>query len=158
MAEHTEEKISAPRMVALILLALVSLACLMAGGTPYVMAIETWADHGHVFRGFELIDWLIGLIGAAIVAVGLVVAGIVLRLLQWTYAPLASLLLSIASAGFLIATLLIYSQTGNGENSIEVVLLQGLCILGLFVIALPPFLHWLLAKRRPSAADLPKAP
>jgi hypothetical protein len=156
MAENVEEKISVLRMVALITLALVSLACLIAGGTPYVMAIQTWADHGHVFQGFELIDWLVGLIGAAIVAVGLVVAGIILRLLPWKHAPFAGLLLSIASAGFLIATFVIYSQTGNGENSIEVVLLQGLCILGLFVIALPPFLHWLFARRRPSA-DLPKA-
>lgn len=157
MAGNVEEKTSAARLVALVLLALVSLACLVAGGTPYFLAIETWAEKGHVFQGFEMIDWLIGLVGAAIVALGLVAAGIALRLMPWRRAPLASLLLSIASAGFLVATFLIYSQTGNSENSIEVVLLQGLCIIGLFAIALPPFLHWLLARRPPSAADLPKA-
>jgi hypothetical protein len=156
MAEDTEEKVGTARMIALILLAIASLACLIAGGTPYAMAIETWVDKGYIFQGFELIDWLVGLIGAAIVAAGLLLAGIVLRLLRWRHASFASLLLSAVSAAFLVATFVIYSQTGHGENSIEVVLLQALCIVGLFVIALPPFLHWLFAKRRPATADLPK--
>jgi hypothetical protein len=68
--------------------------------------------------------------------------------LRW---PLASLSLAILSAGFLIATFLIYSRTGNGADSFEVVLLQGLCILGLFILSLPPFLHWWFAKPKTSS-------
>jgi hypothetical protein len=140
--------------IALGVLVVFSLACILTGGTPYVMAIQSWAEHDHLFTGFLLIDWLVGLLGGAVIAVGLLIAGLVLRFLRWNRAPLASLMLSIMSTSFILTTFLIYSMTGNADDSVEVVVLQALCILGLFVIPLPQFLHWLLARRKIAPAPL----
>lgn len=140
-----------------VILVIMGLICLSVGGTPFSFVLSEWIAHGYVFENIEMaFDWVFGLIGAGIIALGLVFFGIFLRIVRW---PVGSLLLSIIAAGFLLATFLIYSRTGNPPDSIEIVILEGLCILGLFVVALPPFLHWLLARRRAAVAgNLPKAP
>jgi hypothetical protein len=140
-----------------VLLVIMGLICLGIGGTPFSFVLSDWIAHGYVFENIEMaFDWVFGLIGAGIMALGLVFFGIFFRIVRW---PLGSLLLSAIAVGFLIATFVIYSRTGNAPDSIEIVLLEGLSILGLFVVALPPFLHWLLAKRQvPVAGNLPKAP
>lgn len=138
-----------------VVLFIFGLVCLVIGGAPYAYVLSDWIDHGYVFNTIEMaVDWIFGLIGAGLIAVGLVLFGIVLRLAR---SPLGSLILSIIAAAFLIATFLVYSRTGNAPDSIEVVMLEGLCIVGLLAAALPPFLHWLLARRPAPAADLPKA-
>ncbi|MDB5522678.1 MAG: hypothetical protein JWM58_441 [Rhizobium sp.] len=139
--------------------ALVSIACIMTGGSAWGYGIARWAEDHYLFKGWGMIDWIVGLFGGGIVAAGLLLAGFFFRFLSWNKAPLASLGLAVVSVAFLIATFLIYSQTGNADDSNEVVLLQGICILGLFVLALPPFLHWMLARPRPASATtkIPRA-
>ena len=76
----------------------------------------------------------------------LIIFGLMLRLLDWRRAPLASLVLAVLGTGFIIATYLIFSDTNTTSDSIEVVFLQGCCIVLLLLVALPPFLHWAMAK------------
>jgi hypothetical protein len=158
MADDIRETFDWLRWSVLGLLALLSLACIGAGGFLYVWIVADWLQSHSSFSGLQMIGWMAGLIAAAVVGVGFLFAGLFLRFLQWPHAPLASLLLAVFSAGFIIVTYQVFSDTGNGSDSIEVVLLQGACIAGLFAIALPPFLHWLLARRRSLATAVSKVP
>lgn len=130
------------RRIALGLTAILSIAFVITGAIAWGMAIGTWARDGYSFHGWGLIDWTIGMISAAVVAPGLLLAGLFFRFVPWDRAPQASLGLAIVSVTFILATVLIYSDTDTATDSFEVVLLQGNCILGLFVLSLPPFLHW----------------
>ena len=136
----------------LALLAVLGLAGIFVGMVPYGMAIGSWADAGYEFTGWGVLDWLVGLIGAAMVAAGLLFGGFFFRFVPWSGAPLASLGVAVLSAMFIIATFAIFSRTSNSDDSMEVMLLQVVCILCLFVLSLPPFLHWLKAKRPVSLA------
>jgi hypothetical protein len=130
------------------ILGLLALGLFVLGLLPYGAAVGTWFDAGFVFRGFHLIDWLVGLLGAGLMAIGAFLGGICLRLLHWKHAPLASLGLSIVATALVMATLYIFSKTNTSEDSIEVVLLKMVSVVVLLLTALPPFLHWLLARRK----------
>jgi hypothetical protein len=157
VADDIEDRISWVRWVGLGVLGVLSLACIVTGGIFYGWIFADWMQGSGGFRGLQMIGWLVGLAAAAVIGAGLVFAGLFLRFLPWVHAPLASLLLAVVSAGFILFTYLVYSDTGNGGDSIEVVLLQAGCIIGLFIGPLPPFLHWLLAKRRKPIEYLSKA-
>lgn len=127
------------------------------GSIVYIPIVETWAGDPRGFYGIDgAVKWIIGLMAALAIAVGLVLAGIVMRLLRCQQAPRASLVLAILGAGFVIGTYLVFSDTGHSDNSIEIVVLQACCIALLFVVPLPPFLHWAMAK--PDIARLPTEP
>lgn len=130
------------------ILAVLALGLFVLGLLPYGAAVGTWFDAGFVFRGLNLVDWLVGLLGAGLMAIAAFIGGILLRLLHWKHAPLASLGLSIVTTALVMATLYIFSKTNTSEDSIEVVLLKMVSILVLLLTALPPFLHWLLARRK----------
>lgn len=131
------------------LMGLVSLACIGTGGTAWAYGVQTWAQHDYLFSGWQMLDWFIGLLGAALVGVGLLISGFFFRFVRWPKAHLASLALSIMNLAFILVTYAIYSQTSDGLSSPEKLMLQAGCILGLFVVVLPPFLHWFLARQRP---------
>jgi hypothetical protein len=139
------------------LLALLSAACVMSGGFFYVWIVADYLQHHSPFVGLQMLGWMLGLFSAGVISAGLLLAGVLLRLLPWPRAPLASLGLAIAAVAFVILTCLVFSDTGNGGDSIEVVVLHGVCILYLFLIALPPFLHWLKAKPEPIVPQAPRA-
>lgn len=143
--------------IALGLLAVLSLACIVTGGIFYFWVVGDYLQDDSPFVGLQMLGWILGLMAAGVVMAGFLLAGLLFRFLPWSHAPLASLILSIVSVFFVIATYLVFSDTGNGDNSIEVVLLQGACIVCLIVVALPPFLHWARAKPKPVAVDPPGA-
>lgn len=147
MAEDSTDKtgIWAGR-AAFAIFALLGLACLALGGSVFTASVSAWYDGGDGLK--DMLSWIFGLVAAVVVAAGLLFAGLALRFMRWGGAPKASLLLSILSAGFVILTYWIFSKTGNPSDSIEVVILQGICILLLFVVSLPPFLHWLIPRRK----------
>lgn len=105
------------------LLALLGLACIVSGGIFYVWIFADWLQGSGGFTGLQVIGWIVGLIAAAVIGVGLALAGLFLRFLSWAHAPLASLVLSIVSTGFILMTYLVYSDTGHETDSIEIVLL-----------------------------------
>ena len=141
------------------LMALVSLACIGTGGTVWAYGIQTWADHGHVFSGWQMLDWFVGLLGATLAGVGLLIAGFLFRFVRWQKAPLASLVLSILSLAFILGTYAIYSQSQSDMESADMILLQAGSFVGLFLVVLPPFLHWNMAKQghQTAAATSPPA-
>ena len=139
------------------LMAGISLALAGAGGTLWVDAVGTWSDHDYLFSGWQMLDWFFGLIGAAMVGIGLLVAGLVLRFVPWARASLASLVLSIVALVFNLGTYGIFSRIQSGLHSLDLLILQSGCVLGLFIVVLPPFLHWLHAKPAGSAAMPPRA-
>jgi hypothetical protein len=124
------------------LMALVSIACIGTGGTACGYAIQTWAEHDHLFSGWGMLDWLVGLLGAGLVGVGLLIAGFIFRFIKWDKAPIASLCLSIVSTACILGVYAIFSQTNNSSDSVDMLILQAGSILSLFIVALPPFLHW----------------
>lgn len=143
--------------IALGLLAALSLACIITGGIFYGWVVGDYLQDDSPFVGLQMLGWILGLMAAGVVMAGFLLAGLVFRFLPWQQAPLASLGLSIVAVLFIIATYLVFSDTGHGGDSIEVVLLQGACILCLIIVALPPFLHWARAKPMPVTIEPPGA-
>jgi hypothetical protein len=145
------------RWILLAVLGIAGLGLLIPGGLVYLTVIGEWADSSNGFSGIEgAIGWLFGLCAAAAIAAGLIIAGVMLRLAHWDRSPLGSLCLAVLSVGFIIGTYFVFSDTNTTENSIEVVFLQGCCIVALLTVALPPFLHWVMAKPQPAITETPK--
>lgn len=138
-------------------LALLSLALVVSGGFFYAWIVADYLEDGSPFTGLQMLGWMLGLLAAGVVSVGLVLAGVLFRLVPWSRAPLASLGLAMTSVAFVILTYLVFSDTGNGRDSIEILALRGACIMNLLLVALPPFLHWVRAKPKPVASHPPQA-
>ena len=157
MAENQDRVGTGARIAVLAVLGIVALTVLIPGVTVYWMAIEDWAADGRGFHDIAgAINWVFGVCAAVAVAAGLVVIGVMLRLLPWQGAKPASLALSILSVAFVIATFWIFSDTDTSSDSIEIIFLQACCIGMLLLAALPPFLHWALAK--PARLPAPTEP
>jgi hypothetical protein len=131
-------------------MALVSIACIATGGAACGYAIQTWAEHDYLFSGWGMIDWLVGLLGAGLVGVGLLIAGFFFRFINWDRAPIASLGLSIVSTACILGVYTIFSQTNNSSDSVDMLILQAGSILSLLIVALPPFLHWFTTRQTPA--------
>jgi len=141
------------------LMGAVSLGCIVTGAIPYGYAIDQWAGDGYIFKGWGLLDWLIGMMGAGLIDVGLLIAGFFFRFIGWHRAPLASLCLSVVSVVFILTTYLIYTQTSDSDRDIDTLILQGTGALSLLIVSLPPFLHWMSASRTlPIAAPATASP
>lgn len=153
-----EDKIgTGARIAVLVILGIVALIIALPGATVYWLVVEDWAGDPRGFHDMDgAINWLFGICATGAIAAGLIVFGVMLRLLRRRQAPLASLALSVLSAAFIIATYLIFSDTDTTPDSIEVVFLQGCCIVLLLLVALPPFLHW--ATNKPESLPAPTEP
>jgi hypothetical protein len=147
--EHDTAGLWAARLV-LGLLAILSLVCIAPAGFLYIWIVADYLQAGRPFSGINMIGWVFGLICAASIGAGVILAGVMLRLMAWSRAPLASLGLAVVSVLFIMLTYFVFSDTGNGSDSIDIVMLQAGCILGLLVAALPPFLHWSMARPKPA--------
>jgi hypothetical protein len=157
MAENQDKVGSVARVVALAILAFFTLSLTVPGAMVYLTVVGDWADSPRGFYGIEgAVGWIFGVGAAVAIAAGLAVAGVILRLLRWRRAPLASLFLAVLGAGFIIATYLVFSDTSTSPESIEIVFLQVASLVLLVVVALPPFLHWAMAK--PVTVPLPTEP
>ncbi len=158
--EESQDRVGrAARVVLLGVLLFFALGLALPGGVVYLTVVDEWAASSRGFYGIEgAVGWLFGVCAAAAVAAGLIIGGIVLRLLPWRRGPLASLVLAILSTGFIIATYLIFSDTNTSPDSIEVILLRVFCIAMLVLVALPPFLHWAMAKPLTAPATLEPHP
>lgn len=140
--------------ILIVIFGVIALGLLFVGSTVYFMIVVEWADSTNGFSGPEgWVGWIFGVAAALAIGVGLILVGICVRLARWSHGPLASLALSVLSVGFIIFTYYVFSDTNTSPDSFEIVLLQGCCILLLLVVALPPFLHWAMAK--PAVAHLP---
>jgi len=143
--------------ILIVIFGIVALGLLFVGSTIYYMIVVDWVESASGFRGPEgWVGWIFGVLSAIAIGVGLILVGICIRLARWSRAPLASLGLSVLSVGFIIFTYYVFSDTNTSSDSFEVVLLQGCCIVMLLLVALPPFLHWAMAK--PVVANLPTEP
>lgn len=157
MAEHQDKVGSGARIALLVILGVVALVLAAPGAIVYWLVVEDWAGDAGGFDDIDgAINWLFGICATGTIAAGIVVIGIMLRIVRWKQAPLASLVLAVLSTGFIMATYMIFSDTNTTSDSIEVVLLQGGCILLLLLGALPPFLHWAMAK--PESFPAPPEP
>lgn len=157
MAENQDRVGTGARIAVLGVLGIVALAVLIPGVTVYWMVIEDWAADGGGFHDLDgAINWIFGVCAAVAVAAGLVAIGVMLRLLSWQGAKLGSLALSVLSVAFVIATYWLFSDTNTSSDSLEIVFLQACCIGMLLLAALPPFLHWALAK--PARLPAPTEP
>ena len=153
MAEHQDTVGSGARIAVMVILGIVALVLTVPGALVYWSVVEDWAGDPRGFRDISgVVNWLFGMCAAGAVAAGIVFIGVILRLLRWRRAPLAGLCLATLGAGFIIATYLIFSDTGTTAESIEVVFLQVASLILLVIVALPPFLHWALARPEPPAA------
>lgn len=135
----------------------IGIGLIAVGGSVYSFIVGEWAETANVFRGPEgWIGWILGMAAAIAVGIGAALVGICLRIARWSRAPLASLVLSVLAVGFIIFTYYVFSDTNTSSDSFEIVLLQGCCIVMLIIVALPPFLHWAMAK--PAISGLPTEP
>lgn len=140
-----------------VIFGVIALGLLFIGSTVYYMIVTEWADSTSGFSGPEgWVGWIFGMAAAIANGVGAILLGICLRLGRWRGAPLASLALSLCAVGFVIFTYYVFSDTNTSSDSFEIVLLQGCCIVMLLLVALPPFLHWAMAK--PPLSRLPTEP
>lgn len=147
MDENRDRVGSVARVILLAILAFFALGLALPGAAVYLTVVDDWASSPRGFYGIEgAIGWLFGIVAAGAIAIGLILGGIILRVVRWKRAPLASLFLSILAAGFVIATYLVFSDTNTTPDSIEIVFLQAASLVMLVLVALPPFLHWAMAK------------
>jgi len=147
MADNQDKVGRGARIVLLVILGIVALTLMLPGAIVYWAVVEVWAEDPRGFHDIDgAINWLFGVCATGAIATGIIIVGVMLRLTRWRQAPLASLALAVLSAGFVIATYLIFSDTNTTPDSIEVVFLQGSCIALLLLVVLPPFLHWAMAK------------
>lgn len=147
MANNQDKVGTGARIVLLVILGVVALTLALPGAIVYSAVIEDWAGDSRGFHGIEgAINWLFGVCATGAIAAGIIIFGAMLRIVRWRQAPLASLTLAVLSAGFIIATYLIFADTNTTPDSIGVVFLQGLFIVLLLLVVLPPFLHWSMAK------------
>lgn len=135
------------RLIMLGVLTLVSLAATGFGAYALLAAVGTWVTHDYLFSGWSMLDWFLGLVGAAIAGAGLMLLGMLLRFVGWKHAPLASLVLSIFSTLCILAIYAIFSQVPSGIYELDTMLLQIGCFLAVFLVPLPPFLHWYFVQR-----------
>jgi len=140
------------------LMGLASLACIGTGGTVWAYGVQTWAQHDYLFSGWQMLDWFVGLLGAALAGVGLLISGFFFRFVRWHKAHLASLALSVLSLCFILVTYAIYSHTPDGISGAEILLLQAGSLVGLLVVVLPPFLHWFMERPEVVVAHTPPPP
>lgn len=129
-------------------LALLSAICIISGGFFYAWIVADYLQDDSPFVGLQKLGWVFGLFSACVISIGLLLAGMLFRLMPRPRAPRASLCLAIAALAFLIVTYMVFSDLGDDSDRVEIVGLQGACVLYLFLIALPPFLHWWKAKPR----------
>ena len=157
MAVNEDKVGTGAKIVVLVVLGIVALVFALPGATVYWAVVEDWAGDPRGFHDIDgAINWLFGVCATGAIAAGIIIIGVMLRLLRWRRAPLASLALSVLSTAFIIATYLIFSDTNTSPDSIEVVFLQGCCIVLLLLVALPPFLHW--AMNKPESLTVPTEP
>jgi peptidoglycan/LPS O-acetylase OafA/YrhL len=157
MAVNEDKVGTGAKIAVLVVLGIVALVFALPGAIVYWAVVEDWAGDPRGFHGIDgAINWLFGVCATGAIAAGIIIIGVMLRLLRWRRAPLASLALSVLSTAFIIATYLIFSDTNTSPDSIEVVFLQGCCIVLLLLVALPPFLHW--AMNKPENLPVPTEP
>lgn len=147
MIENEDNVGSWARVILLAVLAFFALGFAVPGSVVYLAVIDDWAGGERGFHGIGgVIGWVFGVVAAGAISVGLILVGMFLRLLRWRHAPLASLFLAVLGAGFLMTTYLVFSDTRTTPDSIEIVFLQAACLIALVLVALPPFLHWSMAR------------
>ena len=157
MAVNEDKVGTGARIALLVVLGIVALVFALPGAVVYWAVVEDWAGDPRGFHDIDgAINWLFGICAAGAIAAGVIVIGVMLRLMHWRRAPVASLALSVLSTAFIIATYLVFSDTNTTPDSIEVVFLQGCCIVLLLLVALPPLLHW--AMSRPKSLPAPMEP
>lgn len=128
--------------ILLSVLAVLSIVLILSGGFFYVWIVADYLQDDSPFVGLQMLGWIFGLFSAGVISLGLLLAGVLFRLMS---RPRASLGLAIAAIAFVIVTYLVFSDISESDR-VERMILQGACILYLFLIALPPFLHWVRAK------------
>ena len=126
-------------------MAVASLACIATGAVFYGISFEQWIEYDDNFKGWGMIAWIMGLIGAGIIHAGLLIAGFFFRFLPWDAAPRASLVLAGFSAIYILFTYVTLSSPFDSDEELESAAMIGAGIISLFVLSLPPFLHWLAA-------------
>ncbi|MGV3552954.1 hypothetical protein [Rhizobium sp.] len=135
-----------------VLLALLSLALMLAGGIFYVWVVIDYLEDDSPFVDLQMLGWMFGLFSAGTASIGLLLAGVLLRLIPWRNAPRASLAVAIVSLILTAITYWVFSDLDHARYGTELLILRAACILHVLIIALPPFLHWLKAGRAPAIA------
>jgi hypothetical protein len=146
MAEETNTGGNWLILAIFVLMAIASLASIGTGLTFYGIALGEWITHDLTFKGWGVLDWVIGMIGAGLIHAGLLIAGFFFRYLPWKSAPSASLVLAGLSAAYILFTYVMLSSPFDGDEMLESVLMIGAGIISLCMLSLPPFLHWLGGK------------
>lgn len=128
------------------LLAFLAIACIASGAFFYIWIVVDYLADASPFVGLQMLGWIFGMFSAGVISAGLLLAGLLFRLMPWRLAPRASLCLAIAAVIFLVITYLVFSDIDKAQEHAELLILQGASVLYPFLIALPPFLHWLRAR------------
>jgi hypothetical protein len=131
---------------------LVILGLMGVGGFFYAIAVGTWLSDGYDFRGWDNLDWLIGLFGAGLISSGLLIAGLLFRFSRWKTAAFLNLGLAVLSAGFVLFSFTMLRAPFIVDAWDEELLLLATAIAGLLILALPPFMLWYRSPARRTLA------
>ena len=142
MASLAAAPLTWPKRIVLAFALSIAAACLVSGSVLVGSAAIVWIEDGFRYSGWKWVDQLIGLFGAGIVDLGLILTGIVIRLSEQRWRWRASGLLALCSTLFALAAFAVLSDIFNGLFSETRIALAGLTLLMLLAVALPPYLHW----------------
>jgi hypothetical protein len=120
----------------------------LIGLVVFATMIGEWLHEGYQFKQSDL--WLmpVFLIGAqSFICFSVLTIGIILRYARWQRAPLASVVLAILAAVVIVIGYQLMLDCLQPDDSEDRQLALVFSIVGLIVIAVPPFLHWWKAKK-----------
>lgn len=148
-----DAKFSGIRLSVVVALALIGFACIGLGALPWGATIARYFKDGFAYKGFEGLELVAGVFGTGLMALGLMFAGIALRISRWPASPTASLALSAVSVIFLAGTLWLYLQSDLAVKDGGYKLLAMILLPSALVAVLPSLQHWLSARRRMQQQD-----
>jgi hypothetical protein len=118
------------------------------GLVVFATLVGEWLQEGFQFKQSDL--WLMPLflIGAeSCICFSVLTIGVVLRFARWKRAPMASLVLVVLTAAVIVLGYQLMLDCLQPDDTEDRQLALVFAVIGLIVVAVPPFLHWWKANR-----------
>lgn len=141
---------SRPSSAPVVLRILVAIVLAIPGliGLAIFLGLVAWSWAEPITQDSDKWVVLLGVFGSlCVISFSIVGIGIVLRFARTRFAPFMSLLLALFSAGIIAVAYRVSLQNLTVNDAGNRMFILAMAILGLLVVTLPPFLHWLWPRR-----------
>ena len=109
------------------------------GGLYYFVGVSAWIDMGFQFPSGDF-SGLFVVFGALSALLSIVALGVLMRFVRWSWAPQASLVLSLIAAAVVAGYVVMFGI--EPATGLEHLAFAAIVIIALLIAAVPPFQHW----------------